>query len=47
MAGRTTTPGGSALNTVRAANHVLRQKNGEKVAFFGCISNDEAGRTLE
>ena len=24
MPGRTTTPGGSSLNTVRAANHVLR-----------------------
>lgn len=26
MPGITTTPGGSSLNTVRAANHVLRQK---------------------
>lgn len=46
MAGRTTTPGGSSLNTARAVNHVLKQNNGGKVAFFGCIGNDEAGQTL-
>ena len=43
MAGRTTTPGGSSLNTVRAANHSLRQRNGGRTAFIGCIGNDEAG----
>ena len=46
MAGRTTTPGGSSLNTVRAANHSLRQRNGGRTAFIGCIGNDEAGQTL-
>lgn len=46
MPGRTTTPGGSSLNTVRAANHALRKRNGGRVAFIGCIGNDEAGQTL-
>jgi len=39
-------PGGSSLNTVRAANHMLKDTHPGKCAFFGSIGNDEIGRTL-
>ena len=47
MEGRETIPGGSALNTVRAANFMLSADHPGKCGFFGCISNDEFGQTLE
>jgi sugar/nucleoside kinase (ribokinase family) len=46
MEGRKSTPGGSSLNSARAANHILRKENAGNVAFIGCIGNDDAGNTL-
>jgi len=40
-------PGGSSLNTIRAANHMLKDSHPGKCAFFGSIGNDEIGRTLQ
>jgi adenosine kinase len=40
-------PGGSSLNSVRAANHMLKDSHPGKCAFFGSIGNDEIGRTLQ
>lgn len=40
-------PGGSSLNSVRAANHMLRDTHPKKCAFLGCIGNDEFGKVLE
>jgi adenosine kinase len=39
-------PGGSSLNTIRAANHMLKDAQPSKCGFFGSIGNDEIGRTL-
>ena len=39
-------PGGSSLNSVRAANHMLKDAAPGKCAFFGSIGNDEIGKTL-
>ena len=45
--GRKVTPGGSALNSARAANHYLRQKDlPGKIAYAGCIGADEKGEAL-
>jgi adenosine kinase len=46
MEGRKSTPGGSSLNSARAANFILRKENAGNVAFIGCIGNDDAGNTL-
>lgn len=40
-------PGGSSLNSVRAANHMLKTVAPGKCAFFGSIGEDEIGRTLQ
>lgn len=40
-------PGGSSLNSVRAANHMLKDAHPGKCAFFGSIGDDEVGRTLQ
>ena len=41
-------PGGSALNTARAANWMLRNFSLEKrITFFGSIGDDEHGEALE
>lgn len=40
-------PGGSSLNTVRSANHMLKDTHPKKCAFFGSIGNDEVGKVLE
>ena len=42
------TPGGAALNSARACNHILRKANFDgDVAFVGCIGNDDSGKTLQ
>jgi adenosine kinase len=41
-----TIPGGSSLNSVRAANHMLKDTHPGKCAFFGSIGRDEIGQTL-
>ena len=45
--GKITIPGGSSLNTVRAANHMLKSEHPNKCAYFGSIGNDEVGKTLQ
>jgi adenosine kinase len=40
-------PGGSSLNTIRAANHMLKDSHPGRCAFFGSIGEDEIGRTLQ
>ena len=35
------------MNSVRAANHMLKDSHPGKCAFFGSIGNDEIGRTLQ
>jgi len=45
--GRLTTPGGSALNSSRAAQHLLKGGNQGSVAYIGCIGNDSMGEVLE
>ena len=41
-------PGGSALNTARAANWILQNQNlYGKITLFGSIGEDEHGRVLE
>jgi sugar/nucleoside kinase (ribokinase family) len=32
---------------MRAANHLLKDTHPKKVVYFGCIGNDEIGKTLE
>lgn len=46
-ADKLTIPGGSSLNSVRAANHMLKDAAPGKCAFFGSIGNDEIGQTLQ
>ena len=45
--GRQLIPGGSALNSARSAQHVLAKSGDVKVAYLGCIGNDEKGESLE
>jgi adenosine kinase len=40
-------PGGSSLNSVRAANHMLKDVAPGKCAFIGSIGQDEIGKTLQ
>lgn len=41
-------PGGSALNSARSTNFILkRQGHANEVVYYGSISNDEKGATLE
>ena len=48
MEGREAFPGGSALNSARACNFILKnQANENKVTYFGCIGKDEKGAVLE
>jgi adenosine kinase len=47
MEGKKTFPGGSTLNTIRAANFMLKDKFAKQCAFLGCIGKDEYGRVLE
>ena len=47
MDGVVKVPGGSSLNTVRAANFMLKDSQPGKCAFFGSIGNDEVGTVLE
>jgi adenosine kinase len=47
MEGRLAIPGGSAMNSARAANWWLKNKqNDKKVSYFGCIGKDNKGETL-
>ena len=44
MEGREAIPGGSSLNSARAAGFFLKNQGIQgKVSFFGCIGNDEKG----
>jgi adenosine kinase len=48
MDGRQIFPGGSALNSARAANYAYKQTDGkEQVAYMGCIGADERGQALQ
>lgn len=47
MEGVETSAGGSVLNTIRATNFMLKETHPNKTVFYGCIGNDEYGRTLE
>ena len=48
MEGREAIPGGSALNSARSANFILKNQGHEKkVTYFGCIGKDEKGEFLE
>jgi adenosine kinase len=48
MEGREAFPGGSALNSARACNFILKNQACEgKVTYFGCIGKDEKGAVLE
>lgn len=41
-------PGGSALNTARATNWMLKNQSlEEKVTYFGSINDDDYGKILE
>jgi len=41
MKGRTATPGGSAMNTARAANYFLKNRNEHgRVTYFGSVGKD-------
>jgi adenosine kinase len=42
-----TIPGGSSLNSIRAANHMLRDTHPRRCAYFGSIGKDEIGETLK
>lgn len=42
-----TIPGGSSLNSIRSANHMLKDVAPGKCGFFGSIGRDEIGKTLE
>lgn len=43
LEGTKRTPGGSALNTIRSANFMLKNSNPDKCAYFGSIGEDEQG----
>lgn len=46
--GKICTPGGSSLNSIRSASYMLTAAgHPNKTAFFGCIGNDDFGKTLE
>lgn len=45
--GRLTTPGGSALNSCRAAQYLFKGKNLGSIAYMGCIGDDSYGKVLE
>jgi adenosine kinase len=42
-----TIPGGSALNTIRAAAWFLKEQHPNTTAYAGCIGTDKTGQTLE
>jgi sugar/nucleoside kinase (ribokinase family) len=39
-------PGGSALNTIRCANFMLKDSHPKKCAFIGAIGDDDNGKIL-
>ena len=48
MDGRTATPGGSAMNTARAANYFLKnRKESGRVTYFGAIGSDARGEIIQ
>uniref|UniRef100_A0A7S3FUY3 Adenosine kinase n=1 Tax=Strombidium rassoulzadegani TaxID=1082188 RepID=A0A7S3FUY3_9SPIT len=48
MEGREAIPGGSGLNSARSCNFMLKSQGAEgKVTYFGCIGDDEKGKTLQ
>ena len=47
MPGKETIPGGSALNSARAANYMLKHAGTQdKINYFGCIGEDEKGKEM-
>jgi len=48
MPGRAAIPGGSAMNSARAANAFMHHRGSQnKVTYFGAIGSDEKGKVLE
>ena len=47
MEGTQRIPGGSSLNSIRAANFMLKDTHPGKCAYFGCIGKDEVAKVLE
>ena len=48
MPGRQAIPGGSALNSARSANYILKNNGHSKqVTYFGSIADDTKGKALE
>ena len=49
MKGRTAVPGGSAMNSARAANYFNRHKYAKfgSVTYFGAIGKDERGEVIK
>jgi len=48
MPGRAAIPGGSAMNSARAANHFMKFRGHEnRVTYFGAIGVDDKGQELE
>jgi adenosine kinase len=48
LEGRQIIPGGSALNSARAAQHLITKSGSDaKVAYLGCIGKDLKGEALE
>ena len=48
MAGRSAIPGGSAMNSARAANYFMNHRGQKgKVTYFGAIGSDPKGEVLE
>ena len=48
MPGRSAIPGGSAMNSARAANYFMNHRNRyDTVSYFGSIGEDDKGKVLE
>ena len=48
MPGRQAIPGGSALNSARSANYMLKNNgHAKQVTYFGSIADDDKGKALE
>lgn len=48
MEGREVIPGGSALNSARACNHIFKwAKEARKTGYLGCLGKDSFGQMLE
>ena len=48
MEGKTAIPGGSAMNSARATNYMLKNQEMEnRVTYFGSIGKDTRGKVIE